>query len=266
MPNFSNPVSNGVYWVYNWGIINLSGKYFLMFRKKVVSGRQKDDRIRWRGHEVTRIEAFSDAVFAFAVTLLIVALEVPESSHEILESTKAFLPFGLCFILLFSIWYSQNLYFRRFALQDFWTIVLNGLLLFMVLLFVYPLKFIATAVFMHEKVHIVPSDMRPLFYVYSGGYTGIYLTFTLLYLNAMKQKHLLELDDEEAFETRTALFQSLGLTFVGVLSLIIAATSPDVNWAGFAFFIIGPYMAIFHRYRGRRHRILFEGKTGEVKD
>ena len=29
-----------------------------------------------RGHEVKRIEAFSDAVFAFAVTLLIVSLEV----------------------------------------------------------------------------------------------------------------------------------------------------------------------------------------------
>ena len=32
-----------------------------------------------RGHVVTRIEAFSDAVFAFAIALLIVALEVPKT-------------------------------------------------------------------------------------------------------------------------------------------------------------------------------------------
>src|ERR1700753_3374006 len=95
-----------------------------------------------RGHEVKRIEPFSDGVFAFAVTLLIVSLEVPKSYEELLISMRGFLPFALCFTLLVSLWYNQHVFFRRYALDDKRTIFLNACLLFIVLFFVYPLKFL----------------------------------------------------------------------------------------------------------------------------
>lgn len=50
-----------------------------MLRNAVAKKLISDNEFRFRGHEVRRIEAFSDAVFAFAVTLLIVSLEVPRS-------------------------------------------------------------------------------------------------------------------------------------------------------------------------------------------
>lgn len=45
---------------------------------------------RWRSHEITRVEGFSAAVFGFAVTLLIVSLEVPKTSTELLSAMRGF--------------------------------------------------------------------------------------------------------------------------------------------------------------------------------
>ena len=47
--------------------------------------------INVRGREVSRIEGFSDAVFGFALTLLVVSLEVPDN-FEGLERHPARLP------------------------------------------------------------------------------------------------------------------------------------------------------------------------------
>ena len=51
-----------------------------MIREKLIEKRVgEDSKFRWRGHEVSRIEALNDAVFAFAITLLVVSLEVPKT-------------------------------------------------------------------------------------------------------------------------------------------------------------------------------------------
>jgi uncharacterized membrane protein len=55
-----------------------------MFRKVIADKIDGSKGFRLRGHEVKRIEAFSDAVFDFAVTLLIVSLEVPKSFEELM--------------------------------------------------------------------------------------------------------------------------------------------------------------------------------------
>src|SRR6476620_793949 len=96
--------------------------------------------------EVSRIEGFSDAVFAFAVTLLVVSLEVPHTFTELSAAMRQFFAFAICFALLFQVWWRHFNFFRRYGLEDAPTIALTGILLFVVLFYVYPLKFVFTLV------------------------------------------------------------------------------------------------------------------------
>src|SRR5215475_9318067 len=106
--------------------------------------RQHEEGFRWRGGEIARIEGLSDAVFAFAVTLLVVSLEVPKTFHELVAIMRGFVAFAICFALLMQVWHEQYRFFRRYNLQDSVSTVLNCVLLFLVLFYVYPLKFLFT--------------------------------------------------------------------------------------------------------------------------
>ncbi len=95
---------------------------------------------------VTRMEGFSDAVFGFAATLLVVSLEVPRSVPELVADLQGFLAFGLSFAALVLIWSVHHAFFRRFDIEEGTTLVINSVLLFVVLFYVYPLKFVAEVI------------------------------------------------------------------------------------------------------------------------
>ena len=52
----------------------------------------KEMPFRYRAHEVSRIEAFSDIVFGFALTLIVVSLEVPKTYNELIEAMRGSIP------------------------------------------------------------------------------------------------------------------------------------------------------------------------------
>src|SRR6186997_1730305 len=105
---------------------------------------RRDRDFRWRGGDVSRLEGFSDAVFGFSLTLLVVSLEVPRSFDELAVAMRQLVAFGICFVLFLGLWERHYRFFRRFGLQDGPTLVLNGALLFVILCYVYPLKFLFT--------------------------------------------------------------------------------------------------------------------------
>src|SRR6267142_2598501 len=92
---------------------------------------------RPRGTDATRIEGFSDTVFAFALTLLVVSLEVPRTFSELTQAMQGFVSFGISFALLMQIWFKHYGFFRRYGLQDPPTRLLNALLLFFVLFYLH---------------------------------------------------------------------------------------------------------------------------------
>jgi hypothetical protein len=85
-----------------------------MIRESLISngiGRSTD--FHWRGNEITRIEGLSDAVFAFAVTLLVVSLEVPKTFTELAETMHGFGAFLISFVLIFAVWFNQYKFFSQ---------------------------------------------------------------------------------------------------------------------------------------------------------
>ena len=237
-----------------------------MLRKNIaekMEGAKK--RFRFRGHEVRRIEAFSDAVFAFAVTLLIVSLEVPKNFEELMVTIRGFFAFGVSFILLMMIWYEQNIFFRRYGLDDLKTIVLNCILIFLVLFYVYPLKFLFTLVFSNQIYGADASpfvirldDVPKLMIVYGAGYLLIYCLFALMYMHALKKSSELELNRSEIFETKTKLYKSFILILIGIASIIVAIIAPAENagLAGLTYILIGPALSVFYTKRNRNRRRL----------
>src|SRR6185369_3129668 len=112
-----------------------------MIREQLIEkGVGDNKKFRWRSHEPSRIEGLSDAVFGFAVTLLVVSLEVPKTFDDLMGAMRGFGAFAICFTLLMVVWFNQYKFFRRYALQDNRTVVLNVVLLFVILFYVYPLK------------------------------------------------------------------------------------------------------------------------------
>jgi len=83
-----------------------------MIRQKAAKLSRGSSNIVWRSHEPSRLETFSDAVFAFALTLIIVSVEVPKSFDDLLETMKGTVSFAVCFAALFQIWNSQNIFFQ----------------------------------------------------------------------------------------------------------------------------------------------------------
>ncbi len=90
---------------------------------------------RLRGHEVTRLESFSDAVFGFALTLLVVSLDVPKSFNDLVTTMRGFPAFALCFLLLAVIWNGHYKFCRRYGLDDGTARLLTCVMLFLVLVF-----------------------------------------------------------------------------------------------------------------------------------
>jgi uncharacterized membrane protein len=147
-----------------------------------------------RHREITRLEGFSDAVFGFALTLLVVSLEVPRTYGELIEAMRGFGAFAVCFAVVAWIWYEHNLFFRRYGLQDGYTILLNLVLLFVVLFYVYPLKFVSTmllgGLFGGARPSGPATDVSgaSLMLIYSVAVFILFLIFALLYWHALRHR------------------------------------------------------------------------------
>jgi uncharacterized membrane protein len=239
--------------------------------KRLDGANQAGQEFRHRSKEISRIEAFSDVVFGFSLTLLVVSLEVPHTYGQLIADMRGFIPFAVCFALLAQVWWLHHNFFRRYGLSDALTATLNFVLLFVVLFYTYPLKFVFTGLFNEVTGHSelreaggkgaawIAADQAPgLMAIYGVGYAAVFLIFVLLYLNALRNRYELELTAVEIFDTCTSMLESGFQVFVGLLCAGVAVILPPNlgGLSGFLYFLIPIGMTIIGMRRGSARRRL----------
>ena len=249
--------------------------------KKGIIGLNPD--FNYRGTNQTRVETLSDAVFAIAIALLVLSSSVPERFDELLESMHDLIPFAICITLLSLVWYQHYLFFIRYGLQDSKTVALNTVLLFLILFYVYPLKFLFKVLYQlfyggftnnseilnklfNETLPI--NDSPSLMIIYGIGATLIFFTLALMYFYASKKKEDLELSVRELYDTKSSIYNNLIMGAIPLLSVIISwlgigGSSVTFTWAGFIYWLYMPIMPIYSISRARIRKKKFGAMTEE---
>ncbi len=193
---------------------------------------------RHRAHEVSRIEAFSDVVFGFAMSLLVVSLEAPKTYHELLEMLRGALPFAFCFFIFIMIWWEHHRLYKRYALHDVTMISLNTVLLFVLLVYVYPLKFMAqVAITRGKDAEIPPDGFVFLFTIYGLGFTLVFWLLAAMFWHAYRRRDKLALNEVERIDTLERIYDDALMGAFGILSALLVH-SPFPQFAGLVYFFI----------------------------
>lgn len=192
--------------------------------------------------ETSRIEAFSDGVFAIAITLLILEIKIPAVSDGNLSTQLArqwpsYLSFTISFAFIGIMWINHHQLFTRIRHSDHPLLIMNLLLLFGVCVVPFPTAVLAA--------HLGHSDQRAAAVLYSATYLFVALCFNLLWRYAASQKLLEPGTAESGVERITRLYSLVPLVYLICLGLAFVSVraSLALNGALALFFALPPRLA-----------------------
>jgi uncharacterized membrane protein len=204
---------------------------------------------RLRGLEMTRLETFVDATFAFAITTLVIAGErAPDDIASVLTAFNNVPAFGASILLLSIFWRGHWLWSRRYGLEDGFSIAISWALIFTMLISVYPLKVVFNGMFYALSGRVVGQPLRiqswiearQLFAAFALGFTAIATEILLLNLRAWRLRDALRLNQRERILTLSQVIGWGVPVTVGLTSLLLAMTLPNklIAWSGWIYFSI----------------------------
>jgi uncharacterized membrane protein len=192
--------------------------------------------------ETGRLEAFSDGVFAIAITLLILNIEVPPLdggtlAAAILRQWPAFLAYGVAFLTILIMWVNHHALFRHVRRIDRPFLILNGLLLMMITFVNYP-----TALLTRYLTHEQGRTSAAVFF--SATFVILAILYNVLWRYAAHNGRLLGPHPNRA-AVQTITRQYLFGPLIYGLALILAFFSPPAS------LILNGLLAIYFSFTGR---------------
>jgi len=197
---------------------------------------------RW---STDRLEAFSDGVFAIAITLLVLEIGVPEAGFDdlwqgIADQWPSYLAYVTSFLTIGGIWLGHHAIFRRLHEADGNVMRLNILLLMLVSFLPFPTKLVA------EAIDSTGAESTAVIF-YGVALLATSLVVSALLRHIANHRDLLEpgvsADELEAMERHAA--PSLGFYVVVV---VLAIVLPQV--AAFGYLAIA-IRAVFRSHGDR---------------
>jgi uncharacterized membrane protein len=230
-----------------------------------MNAKHTKDGFKIRGAEMTRLETFVDAAFAFAVTLLVIGGgdNIPNNYQDFVIALKQVPSFTMCFANIVFFWYAHHIWSRRFGLDDGPSTFLSLLLILVVLIFVYPLKaiyagafnfipgFDSGAVFALSSVN----DFSGLLVIFGLAFSMLSAIIAALNWHALRLAEDIGLSAEEKFDTKTVAQLWSVNALVPLGSVAIALFTTGVFWTKAASFFYIVFAVVLPILKIRRKNL-----------
>jgi uncharacterized membrane protein len=156
--------------------------------------REDEPKTGQPDNDTTRLEAFSDGVFAIAITLLVLNLTVPLSGQlkgsllrALLDQWPDYLAYLISFLFILIMWINHHTLFKYIARSDHTLLLLNGLLLLFIALVPFPTRLLAE----YLKPGVQAADQRVAALEFNGIYVLLALVFNALWRYAAHNRRLI---------------------------------------------------------------------------
>jgi uncharacterized membrane protein len=172
-----------------------------------------------------RLEAFSDGVFAVAITLLVLEIKVPEVPghelpHALAQQWPSYASYAVSFFVIGVIWMNHHSVFEHLARADRALMAWNLFLLLWIVLIPWATNLLAT--YMREG----GDGERTAALVYTGTMTLMGVAFGQLWIHASRDRRLLGVDlSDEEIRRRTRRF-ALGAPVYALAAVVAIFSAP----------------------------------------
>lgn len=231
-----------------------------MYTEESIKELPEENLFRLRGIETTRLDTFIDAAFAFATTMLVISVgNIPTNFSELIIAFKSIPSFLASFASVVFIWLGHRKWSRRYGIENYKTMIMSFGLVFVLMIYIYPLRLVFSALFSWISGNYFPSEFKitsaseltSLFIFYGLGFAAISILLGSLFLHAYKSRDGLFLNSVETLLTRYEITSWFVMASTALVSALFAAIMP-INigvFAGFVYIllpILMPTISIYY--------------------